>query len=276
MLFRKVLFLFVFSRFGFSWALFSLSWFWGLFVCLFLVGVFWGVVIMSLKRSNWIRLFGKCVQSACDQKERTTRSRVSLGVVKKYGSIQQVFQDFGKHAADGESKYKCGERWECKSTDRQTDRQLLCGEHEARELYTSVSEQHQETDMMSLLVFYRLCRRRHQEQQQQVVRSKGDGHCGRAPWVIVSGREKGHLRRIWSQYQIQSSHHLGHLSSHPLLLLLRLCSLPTDLRFASKPTSEDSWSVCSMHSENHIPHFLQFTSAHISIGCNEGLWSMHF
>jgi hypothetical protein len=59
-----------------------------------------------------------------------------------------------------------------------------------------VREQDQETDMMSLLVFYRLCRRRHQEQQQQVVRSKGDGHCGRAPWVIVSGREKGHLRRI--------------------------------------------------------------------------------
>jgi hypothetical protein len=110
----------------------------------------------------------------------------------------------------------------------------------------------QETDMMSLLVFYRLCRRRHQEQQQQAVRSKGDGHCGRAPWVIVSGREKGHLRRTWSQYHIQSSHHLSHLSSHPLLLL-RLCSLPTDLRFASKLTSEDSWSVCSMHSENHTP-----------------------
>ncbi len=50
------------------------------------------------------------MQSACDQKERTTRKRVSLGVVKKYGSIQQVFQDFGKHAAYGESKYKCGER----------------------------------------------------------------------------------------------------------------------------------------------------------------------
>jgi len=48
--------------------------------------------------------------SACGQKERTTRRRVSLGVVKKYGSIQQVFQDFGKHAAYGESKYKCGKR----------------------------------------------------------------------------------------------------------------------------------------------------------------------